>query len=99
MNGKIAAILLVIIVPLSVCSAEARMGECAGTLHSEDDSLEFGGRQGESEGICVVAKSDRKKILATCSVNAFCRVKGLVTSCRDSGECTEISRIVSVTKH
>lgn len=95
MNVKIAITLLTVIAPSTVGSAAASLGECSGILHAENSSLEFGGRSGESEGICVVAKADRRKVLAACSAGKFCRVKGILTPCRGSGECTEISRIVS----
>jgi hypothetical protein len=99
MNVKIAMVILSVLASFAVSSAEAQAGECSGILHQEKGSLEFGGRPGESEGLCVVARSEWRKILATCAVGQFCRVSGITAPCRGSGECTEISRITSVTKH
>jgi hypothetical protein len=99
MHVRFAMILLTVIATLTSQSASARMGQCSGILHQENHSIGFGGRTGETEGICIVGKSDRKKVLATCSLGNFCRLRGIVQNCRESGECTEISRISSVSRH
>ena len=110
MNVKIAIVLVSVLAPITVASAagegvpaialaEARTGECSGILRADHGSIEFGGGPGEGEGICVVAKSERRKVLAACSVGHFCRVKGSVANCHGSGECAEIGRIKSVQKY
>jgi hypothetical protein len=98
MNIKIAIAILSFLLPFGANAAPARAGECSGILHNEKGSLEFGGRPGETEAICVVADSEQKKVMSTCSAGQFCRVNGLTAPCRESGECTEISRIRSVTR-
>jgi hypothetical protein len=93
-----STLLLGVIWSLSICSASAEMGECSGILHVANGSVEFGGGKGEGEDICVVADSDKKKILSVCAAGKFCRVKGSVAPCADSGECTDLSGVVSVTR-
>lgn len=75
--------------------------QCSGILHNwraeGQDGIGFGGATGEGEGICVIAKSEETKVLARCSFNHFCKVKGLQKSCKDSGECGELTVVYSVT--
>jgi hypothetical protein len=89
---------------LTVASATAAQagGEqtCAGILHLDRDSLRFGGGKGETEGICIINKSEeRKKVLAACSPGHHCRIKGIVEDCKDSGECSEMTHVISVQRN
>jgi hypothetical protein len=72
--------------------------KCTGILHRDRDGLRFGGANGEGEGICVIRKSEERKVLARCSVGHHCIVKGLIDSCKDSGECAEILSVTSARK-
>jgi len=48
------------------------------------------------EGVCEINRSQEAKVLAMCTPGRFCRVYGIVESCKDSGECAEITRVLSV---
>jgi hypothetical protein len=67
-----------------------------GILHKDRDGLRFGGGKGEGEGICVINKSEESKVLAACSPGQFCKVKGVIEDCKDSGKCSELTHIRSV---
>ena len=73
--------------------------ECSGILHGDQYGLRLGGGIGEGEGICVIAKSERHNVLTLCSIGHFCRLRGHVSDCKDSGECVEIRDITSMSKH
>ena len=75
--------------------------QCSGILHDwreEGSGIGFGGGYGEGEGICIIGKSEERKVLAVCSVHRFCKVKGLQKACKDSGECGEMTAVYSVTR-
>lgn len=78
----------------SIVAIESKL--CSGVLHRVGGDLRFGGDVGEGESICIIDKAERNKVLAVCPVGTSCRVKGIVLPCRDSGECSEITRITSV---
>jgi hypothetical protein len=80
-------------------ASAASTGECHGVLHLDHGSIQIGGGAGEGEAICLVARSERAKVLKGCSAGMFCRVGGARNACKDSGECVEISRIEWVRKH
>jgi hypothetical protein len=81
-------------------AATLTRGECHGILHRDHGSLQIGGGAGEGEAICVVASSEQSKVvLKSCSLGVFCRVRGAVRPCQDSGECVEIERVDRVQKH
>ena len=87
----------------AVASAQDRGTEaqCSGILHDwreEGGGIGFGGGYGEREGICMIGKSEERKVLAVCSVHQFCKVKGLQKACKDSGECGEMTAVYSVTR-
>jgi hypothetical protein len=50
--------------------AEPQIDKCAGILHKNRDDINFGGGRGEDEGICLINKSQEKKVLAVCSVKS-----------------------------
>lgn len=75
--------------------------QCSGILHDwreEGSGIGFGGGYGEGEGICIIGKSEERKVLAVCSIHRFCKVKGLQKACKDSGECGEMTAVYSVTR-
>jgi hypothetical protein len=93
-------ILIVVISGISPSlSAEPRRNECSGILHVDHGSIQFGGRLGESEGLCIIANSEQSKVLAVCAIDQFCRVSGRLSACKDSGECSEIRRVYRAQKH
>jgi hypothetical protein len=88
-----------LLVGLTACFgayAAPQMDQCSGILHRGAEGLRMGGGRGEGEGICVIRKADELKVLEVCRVGRFCRVRGLIDLCRDSGECVEIHRVTSV---
>ena len=91
------AVALIVITPYAASAASTR-GQCHGVLHLDRGSLVIGGGAGESEGICLIARSEQAKVLKGCSVGMFCRVGGDTDACKDSGECTEISHVAWVRK-
>lgn len=73
--------------------------QCSGILHLDRNDRRFGGGKGEGEGICIISKpEERKKVLATCSPGHHCIVTGLIEDCKDSGECGELTYVLSVRK-
>lgn len=78
--------------------AAGRPGVCEGILHQDSDGLRLGGGPNEDEGICLVARAEIARVLAGCTVNRHCRIKGHISDCKDSGECSEISGITAVRK-
>jgi hypothetical protein len=74
-------------------SAQPPRNQCSGILHDDHGLLQFGGHAGEGEGICVVAESERSKVLRVCADGRFCRVSGKLSPCKDSGECEEIKAV------
>jgi hypothetical protein len=78
--------------------AAGQIGVCEGILHRDTDGLWVGGGAGEGEGICLVSKADRARVLAVCAPDRHCWIKGQVNDCKDSGECSEISAVTAVRK-
>jgi hypothetical protein len=74
-------------------SAQSRQ-ECKGTLGQDRDGGLF--FLSPPEGSCEINWSQRSKVLTTCTLGRFCRVEGIVDICKDSGECSEITRVLSV---
>jgi hypothetical protein len=77
--------------------ADPQLGECSGILHADRDSVIIGGGE-EGEGICIINKSQENFVLSKCRIGQFCRVKGVVDECRDSGECSEMLRVTSAAR-
>jgi hypothetical protein len=73
--------------------ADPQLGECSGILHADRDSIIVGGDEGE--GICVINKSQENTVLSKCRIGQFCRIKGVVDTCKESGECSEVLRVTS----
>jgi hypothetical protein len=93
---KRIALVLVALVIATSASAQHSHGrqECKGILQQAwDGNLFF---QVPPEGLCEINPSQEGKVLATCTPGRFCRVEGLVEDCKDSGECGEITRVLSV---
>jgi hypothetical protein len=65
---------------------------CSGTLIRDHGDLLF---KNGTEGICIVNKMDEGRLLSTCMIGQRCQAIGTVNPCKDSGECAEISNIVS----
>jgi hypothetical protein len=98
MGWSLAAPLLVLAFALGSwpANAQSRGGECEGKLHRDDSGLLIGGGRGEDEGICLIDAADAKKVLAVCTLEHHCRIRGHIGNCGDVGECGKISRITSV---
>lgn len=74
----------------------AEKQECKGILKTNHDGalwFEF-----RPEGICEINKSETGKVLAQCTPGHFCRVYGVVEGCKDSGECSELTNVLQVTR-
>jgi len=93
------AVVSFVLIALGGGQADARAArdQCAGILHQDGSRVWFGGARGEGEGVCVVGATQAGKVLKSCSAGRYCRVVGVTADCKDSGECTEIRDIVSVT--
>src|SRR5262249_52831820 len=50
----------------------------------------------EPEHICTFSGEVKRKILAVCAEGHYCEVEGLLDDCKDAGECSEITNVVSV---
>ena len=94
----LALLLMTAAISAQTAFAAPSAGQCSGVLHKTDDQLMFGGGKGEDEGIYIVRKADEAKVLAVCAVGKFCRVRGTVDDCTDSGECSELTSITTVRK-
>ncbi len=94
----ISALALTALLASGPTRAEVRIGVCEGTLHRDRDGLRIGGGAGEGEGICLVGKGDTSKVLAVCTVNRLCWIKGRISDCKDSGECSQISGVIAARK-
>src|SRR5579872_7279183 len=94
----ISALALAALLASGPLHAEGRIGVCEGTLHRDRDGLRIGGGAGEGEGICLVGKGDTSKVLAVCTVNRLCWIKGRISDCKDSGECSQISGVIAARK-
>jgi hypothetical protein len=77
----------------TTAAAQPKLDTCSGVLTDFNGELVL--RAGR-EGICTFSADDGKKIAAICAKGHVCQVAGLVDLCRDSGECVEVSSIVSV---
>jgi hypothetical protein len=78
--------------------AQGKLDQCRGRLHQDNTGLWIGGGQGEDESICEIGKSERGKVLAVCKPEQPCRISGRATNCKDSGECSEYTSVISVQK-
>jgi hypothetical protein len=87
------AIAVALLLVTDVASAQVVRQECKGILHQDRHGLSF---QIPPEGLCEINPSQRGKVLAVCAPGRFCRVEGMASSCKDSGECMEIVRVLSV---
>jgi hypothetical protein len=67
--------------------------ECKGILQAEDGGLTI---NVPPEGLCEINSSEIGKVLASCTPGHFCRVYGVVESCKDSGECAEFTKVFRV---
>ena len=79
-------------------NARGKLDECRGRLHQDNTGLWIGGGKGEGESICEIGVSERGKVLAVCKPEQPCRISGHATNCKDSGECSEFTSIISVRK-
>jgi hypothetical protein len=70
--------------------------QCAGLLRVDRD----GGLYIEVSpaGICKIAKSEHKKVLGRCKVNAICHLEGIADNCKDQGECSEVLQVLSAAR-
>jgi hypothetical protein len=92
------ALVVVCAAPASAAPLPAddmKAGTCEGILHRNQNGLWFEFRP---EGMCEINKSEEKKVLAVCSAGHYCKVEGQVDDCKDSGECSEITNISSVSR-
>jgi hypothetical protein len=81
--------------PAPIHAQAQKLDQCTGTLKERQDDLFLGDDKDES--ICVIHKSQEKKVLAKRHIGAFCRLVGITSLCRDSGECVEITNIQTMT--
>jgi hypothetical protein len=90
---KRIALVVVALLGATGASAQIVRQECKGILHQDQNGLSF---QLSPEGLCEINPSQERKVLATCTPGRFCRVERISESCKDSGECSEITRVLSV---
>ena len=50
----------------------------------------------EPEHICIFSGEDKRKIFAICAEGHYCEVAGILNGCKDAGECSELTNVVSV---
>jgi hypothetical protein len=89
---RIALAVIALLVAMGA-SAQAVRQECKGILHRDQNGLSF---RVPPEGLCEIDPSQAGKVLATCTPGRFCRVEGIAEDCKDTGECSEITHVLSV---
>jgi hypothetical protein len=87
------AIFIGLLLTTSASAEQPWRQECKGILRQDKGGLSF---QVPPERLCEINRSQEPKVRATCTPGQFCRVKGIAESCKDSGECSEITRVLSV---
>jgi hypothetical protein len=98
--NRLATLTLIVAAALAPMPSDAqrKVDRCQGRLHQDNTGLWIGGGQGEDESICEIGKSERAKVLAVCKPEQPCRISGHAMNCKDSGECSEFTSIISVQK-
>jgi len=92
--ASVAAAALLLFLFLGERVAAAPMpGACSGVLTTSGDRFAI---VEEPEHICVFSAEDKNKIFAICAEGHYCEVEGLLHDCKDAGECSEITNVVSV---
>ncbi len=88
-------VVIVVMLLFAMVGANAQRSwrqECKGILRADrDGALTIAV---PPEGICEISDTEVGKVMAWCSVGRFCRVYGVAESCRDSGECSEITNVL-----
>jgi hypothetical protein len=91
---RMALVIVALVVATNASAQHSNRQECKGILRqARDGGLFF---EIPPEGLCEINPSQEAKVLATCRPGRFCRVEGTVEDCKDSGECGEITRVLSV---
>ena len=87
------AVMLLVATAWGANAQRAWRQECKGVLQVGHD----GGHMiaVPPEGLCEIGVSEAGKVMAWCAVGRFCRVYGWAESCKDSGECSEITKVLS----
>ena len=68
-------------------------GLCSGLLTKSEGEFVIAE---EPEHICIFSGEDKKKIFAVCAEGDYCEVAGILDDCKDAGECSELTNVVSV---
>ena len=79
----------------SVTHGEAapQPGVCSGVLTEAGGELAI---VEEPEHICTFGEEAKRKILAVCTEGHYCEVDGILDDCKDTGECSEITNVISI---
>ena len=79
----------------SVTRGEAapQPGLCSGLLTKSEGEFVIAE---EPEHICIFSGEDKRKIFAICAEGHYCEVAGILDDCKDAGECSELTNVVSV---
>ena len=79
----------------SVARGEAapEPGLCSGLLTKSQGEFVIAE---EPEHICIFSGEDKKKIFAVCAEGDYCEAAGILDDCKDAGECSELTNVVSV---
>src|SRR5262245_28739054 len=67
-------------------------GVCSGVLTKLEENFVI---QEDPEHICIFSGETQKKIFAICTLGHRCEVEGLLDDCKESGECSELTHVVS----
>jgi hypothetical protein len=70
--------------------------QCAGLLRVDRDGGLY--LEVSPAGLCKIAKSESKKVLGRCKVNGMCHLEGIADNCKNQGECSEVSQVLSAAR-
>jgi hypothetical protein len=91
--ASMAGAFLLYSVSVKFVEAAAEPGVCSGVLTKLEDGFAI---QEDPEHICIFSGEAERKIFAICAVGHQCEVEGMLDDCKSSGECSEITNVVSV---
>src|SRR5262245_9614303 len=91
--ASLAAAILISCVSSRPVEAAPEPGVCSGVLTKSQDRLVI---VEEPEHICAFSGEAKRKILTVCAEGHYCEVEGILDDCKDSGECSEITSVISV---
>jgi hypothetical protein len=96
----VIAVLLLATMVVGASAQKSWRQECKGILKVDNQKASTEGSrffiEVPPEGVCEINGSENGKVIAVCTPGHFCRIFGWTENCKDSGECSELTNILSV---